>query len=65
MYENSDTIELAVHTSCYCVLDLLCVNQTKMSAIQMILVIGCWGFGSPVYIFSDVFLFLVLNNLII
>ena len=43
MYENSDTIELAVHTSCYCVLDLLCVNQTKMSAIQMILVIGCWG----------------------
>ena len=23
---NSNTIELTVHTSCYCVLDLLCVN---------------------------------------
>ena len=24
---NSNTIELAVHTSCYCVLDLLCVTN--------------------------------------
>ena len=24
---NSNTIELTVHTSCYCVLDLLCVNN--------------------------------------
>ena len=23
---NSNTIELALHTSCYCILDLLCVN---------------------------------------
>ena len=23
---NSSTIELTMHTSCYCVLDLLCVN---------------------------------------
>ena len=26
---NSNTIELTVHTSCYCVLDLLCVKTYK------------------------------------
>ena len=26
---NSKTIELTVHTSCYCVLDLLCVNVPR------------------------------------
>ena len=24
---NSNTIELTVHTSCYCILDLLCVSN--------------------------------------
>ena len=27
MVPNSNTIELIVHTSCYCILDLLCVNR--------------------------------------
>ena len=25
---NSNTLELSVHTSCYCVLDLLCVRTS-------------------------------------
>ena len=28
---NSNTIELRVHTSCYCVLDLLCVMTNRLS----------------------------------
>ena len=28
---NSNTIELTVHTSCYCVLDLLCVSTCRCS----------------------------------
>ena len=27
---NSNTIELTMHTSCYCILDLLCVNCSLM-----------------------------------
>ena len=27
---NSNTIELVMHTCCYCVSDLLCVNMSKM-----------------------------------
>ena len=27
---NSDTIELTANTSCYCILDLLCVNCPKL-----------------------------------
>ena len=30
MKVNSNTIELTVHTSCYCVLDLLCVNCSNL-----------------------------------
>ena len=27
---NSNTIDLIMHTSCYCVLDLLCVKKQKL-----------------------------------
>ena len=27
---NINTIEITVHTSCYCVLDLLCVTSTRI-----------------------------------
>ena len=30
---NSNTIELTVHTSCYCVLDLLCVTMPLKRAV--------------------------------
>ena len=29
---NSNTIELTVHTSCYCALDLLCVTRFKLQS---------------------------------
>ena len=34
---NSNTIELTVHTSCYCVLDLLCVilNNNIIRKLRM------------------------------
>ena len=30
---NSNTIELIVHTSCYCVLDLLCVTKIVLKFV--------------------------------
>ena len=32
---NSNTIELTLHTSCYCVLDLLCVNFNYSCVLLM------------------------------
>ena len=31
---NSNTIELTVHTSCYCFLDLLCVSRAKIHSAK-------------------------------
>ena len=31
---NSNTIELTVHTSCYCVLDLLCVTSLSLKKME-------------------------------
>ena len=32
--DNSNTIELKVHTSCYCVFDLPCVKKTDKNQFQ-------------------------------
>ena len=29
---NSNTIELTVHTSCYCILNLICVGSSNLSS---------------------------------
>ena len=34
---NSNTIELTVHTFCYCILDLLCVNSLNQACILLTL----------------------------
>ena len=35
-YEKSNTIELTVHTSCYCVLDLLLVNMNHTAITRRV-----------------------------
>ena len=41
---KSNTIEITVHTSCYCILDSLCVimqNEAKEGVIRINLLQGC------------------------
>ena len=49
---NGNTIELTVHTSCYCVLDLLCVN--RMPKIPPWIFFLCYSF--MVYFYTTVML---------
>ena len=49
---NSNTIELTMHTSCYCVLDLLCVKivifahiQTNLPMIAGMVIVSKYGLG--------------------
>ena len=44
---KSNTIELTVHTSCYCVWDLLCVTYYMFNVLRGNQRVLHWGLGVP------------------
>ena len=59
---NSNTIELTVHTSCYCVLDLLCVTMPKCDASSLIALRNLWTAPSRDRFIQTKFIHVHLNS---
>ena len=59
---NSYTIELTVHTSCYCVLDLLCINHLNIGLFLPLLYLESGHFSKKGYFYFELSVLLLTCN---